>query len=153
MHLTSLILVLLSSTVPVTALPEPLLFLHQQNPHQVGFPIPPPISPPYGKSLPPSSTSSSSSSHSLRTWEWTHFLTDAKLAVKSLFGQKSYHRGGGHRNGKADYGDNKERNVGRFDNDVVLRVNVSSLSDRIAITQLAEVRDPVTISRVNRFRV
>jgi hypothetical protein len=32
-----------------------------------------------------------------------------------------------------------DRNVGRFDNDIVLRVNVTSLEDRMAITELAEV--------------
>ena len=35
--------------------------------------------------------------------------------------------------------DPDERNVGRFDNDIVLRVNVTSLADRITITELAEV--------------
>lgn len=32
-----------------------------------------------------------------------------------------------------------DRNVGRFDNDIVLRVNVTSLDDRMAIAELAEV--------------
>jgi hypothetical protein len=40
---------------------------------------------------------------------------------------------GGNRRGEDD------RKVGRFDNDIVLRVNVTSLEDRMAITELAEV--------------
>ena len=125
---TVLVLVILSFICSVSALPEPAtLFLNNQNPHHVGFVIPPNPSPPYGKSLPPSSYSSSS----LRNWEWTHWLTDAKSVFKSLFGSKS--------SSSRIYMDQDERNVGRFDNDIVLRVNVTSLDDRITITELAEV--------------
>ena len=123
-----LLFVILSLTCFVSALPEPAtLFPNHQNPHQVGFVIPPNPSPPYGKSLPPSSYSSSS----LRNWEWTHWLTDAKSVFKSLFGSKS--------SSSRIYMDPDQRNVGRFDNDIVLRVNVTSLADRITITELAEV--------------
>jgi hypothetical protein len=124
------LLILFYYSLTITALPEPAAFI-QQHPHQVGFVIPPNPSPPYGKSLPPSHHSSTS----LRTWEWSHWLTDAKSVFKSLFGKadkSSQH----HYSGNPD---EEERNVGRFDNDIVLRVNVSSLADRITITELAEV--------------
>jgi len=127
MLLFTLLVFILSLICTVSALPEPAtLFLNHQNPHQVGFVIPPNPSPPYGKSLPASSYSSSSS----RNWEWTHWLTDAKSVFKSLFGSKSSSR---------VHMDQDERYVGRFDNDIVLRVNITSLADRIAITELAEV--------------
>jgi hypothetical protein len=57
--------------------------------------------------------------------------------MKGLFGL-----GGGSRRKKGTkgfVGDEEERNVMRFDNDIVLRVNVTSIDDRIAITELAEV--------------
>lgn len=40
--------------------------------------------------------------------------------------------------------DQDERNVHRFNNDIVLRVNVTSLADRITITELAEVNPNLT---------
>ena len=133
MLLFTLLVFLFSLTCTVSALPEPAtLFHNHQNPHQVGFVIPPNPSPPYGKSLPPSSYSSSSS----RNWEWTHWLTDAKSVFKSLFGSKS--------SSSRVHMDQDERNVGRFNNDIVLRVNVTSLADRITITELAEVHPNVT---------
>jgi hypothetical protein len=127
MHLTTLLPVTLSFLTFTSALPDPAtLFRHQQNPHQVGFVLPPHQSPPYGKSLPPTTYTSGS-----RTWDWTQWLQDAKLVLKSVFVKQRKPEGG--RRVEDD------RNVGRFDNDIVLRVNVTSLEDRMAITELAEV--------------
>ena len=117
-------ILLLSLILPISALPEPAGFI-QQRPHQVGFPIPQPQSPPYGKSLPASSLQPS------RHWDWTHWLTDAKQAFKALLGKHKPHRP------VVNYED--ERNMGKFDNDIVLRVNVTALTDRMAIIELAEV--------------
>jgi hypothetical protein len=122
------------------ALPDPALF-QQQHPHQVGFPLPPPQSPPYGKSLPASSLSPA------RHWTWTSWLTDARQTLKGLLGiSKHQHKKQKHtkqqpkqqQNSRLGH-DEDERKVGRFDNDIVLRVNVTSLEDRIIINELADV--------------
>ena len=123
LHLTSLCL----SVLLVSALPEPATLFQHQHPNQVGFVIPPNPSPPYGKSLPSSTFSANS-----RQWDWKHWLTDAKSAFKSLVGKPASTRT------KPKHGED-DRNVGRFDNDIVLRINITSLADRIAITELAEV--------------
>jgi hypothetical protein len=120
----------------VSALPEPAAAAFQQrHPHQVGFLLPPNVSPPYGKSLPPTCPPPS-----YRTWDWTHWLVDAKSTFKSIFGKHSNSRT--RIGGSGFHSEDDERNVVRFDNDIVLRLNVSSLSDRIAITELAEVQPP-----------
>jgi hypothetical protein len=136
MHFYNTLLLSLLSTAAI-ALPEPANPFLQQNQQQVGFVIPPRPSTPYGKSLPPSSPSYS------RTWGWTQWLTDAKSVIKYLVGAKptrSSHRSSSRPARKAS--DDDERNVVRFDNDVVLRINVSSLADCISITELAEVANP-----------
>jgi hypothetical protein len=122
----TLFITILSLLSICSALPEPAAVFQQQHPHQVGFVIPPPPSPPYGKSLPASTYSSS------RTWGWTQWLTDARDSFKTLFGSNSKSRH------TPDDPDGNSRRA-TFDNDIVLRVNVSSLSDRIAITELANV--------------
>jgi hypothetical protein len=125
----------------VSGLPEPAAAgFQQQHPHQVGFLLPPNVSPPYGKSLPPTS-----SPPSCRTWDWKHWLVDAKSTFKNIFGKTSSSRT---KIGGSGY-DEDERNVVRFDNDIVLRLNVSSLSDRIAITELAEVQSPHILSSLS----
>jgi hypothetical protein len=126
--LPALVLVLVALALAVSARPEPATLFQHQHPHQVGFVIPPSPSPPYGKSLPGTSSLSSS-----RHWEWTHWLSDAKSAFRSVFGKQSKHAIS--RPGHAD----DERNVSRFDDDIVLRVNITSLADRKEITALAEV--------------
>ena len=125
----ALVLAFALFTNQLHALPEPAAVFMQPHPHQVSFVIPE-TTPPYGKVLPPSSFSSSSS----RSWEWTHWLTDAKSLCKSLLGKT--HRTSHKTKSKTN---EEERNVRRFENDIVLRVNISSLADRIAINELAEV--------------
>ena len=51
-------------------------------------------------------------------------------------------RGRGKKSGK-NGGADEELNLARFDNDLVLRVNVSSFADRLAIAELAEVQSPI----------
>ena len=53
-------------------------------------------------------------------------------------------RGRGKTNGRKPAGD-EELNFRRFDDDLVLRVNVSSFADRLAIAELAEVQSPVAM--------
>ena len=127
-RLCALVLCFLALILSVSARPEPATLFQHQHPHQVGFVIPPAPSPPYGKSLPASGSLSTS-----RQWDWTHWLSDAKAAFKSVFGKQGKH--GCSRPGSAD----DERNVSRFDDDIVLRVNITSLADRKEITALAEV--------------
>lgn len=127
--LHSFVFLILALTFSVSARPEPATLFQHQHPHQVGFVIPAAPSPPYGKSLPATSSLSSS-----RHWDWTHWLNDAKSAFKSVFGKQSK-RPCSSRPGHAD----DERNVSRFDDDIVLRVNITSLADRKEITALAEV--------------
>src|SRR5436190_5830665 len=125
-HSPSLVLLVLflSFASTISALTDPAtLFVPQENPHRVGFVIPPDASPPYGKSLRPSSYTGPS----LRNWEWTHWLGDAKSMFKSLFRTRVD-------KSRSGFVDQDDRNVGRFDNDVVLRVNVTCLSDRKTIT-------------------
>jgi hypothetical protein len=125
------ILLSLSLCLSISALPEPAAVFQQQHHHQVGFLLPPNISPPYGKSLP-----ASSPPPSCRTWHWTQWLIDAKSTLKSIFGRPGKFPG---------ESDDDDRNVVRFDNDIVLRLNISSLSDRITITELAEVLPPPVV--------
>ena len=126
--IASFLILLLAFIALVSARPEPAALFQHQHPHQVGFVIPPSPSPPYGKALPASSSLSSS-----RHWEWTHWLQDAKQTFKSIFGRPSKHHKA--RPGNAD----DERNVSRFDDDIVLRVNITSLADRKDIIAIAEV--------------
>ena len=119
--------VTLSLVTLTCALPDPAtLFRQPQNPHQVGLVLPPLPSPPYGKSLPPTSYSAGS-----RTWAWTHWLQDAKTVFRAVFVKQRKPEGSRHVE--------DDRNVGRFDHDIVLRVNVTSLADTMAIAELAEV--------------
>lgn len=113
----------------VSALPEPAATrgFQQRHPHQVGFVIPPNAAPPYGKSLPESSSYS-------RTWSWTQWILDAKTTLKCIFGKPGKHQ-------PRPPIEEEERNMSKFENDIVLRVNVTSLSDRTAITELAEVSE------------
>src|SRR5579862_3130225 len=122
-YILTAILLLLPS--PITALPEPPPRWQQRHPYQVGFVIPPNSSPPYGKSLPESSPYS-------RTWSWTQWIFDAKSSLKCVFGKSTKSR-------KRPSMEDEERKMNRFENDIVLRVNVTSLADRIAITEIAEV--------------
>lgn len=126
--ISSFFILFLAFIASVSARPEPATLFQNQHPHQVGFVIPPSPSPPYGKALPASSSLSSS-----RHWEWTHWLQDAKHALKSIFGKPSKHHKS--RPGNAE----DERNVSRFDDDIVLRVNITSLADRKDIIAIAEV--------------
>jgi hypothetical protein len=114
-----------------TALPEPAgLLAANTNPHQLGFVLPPPQTPPYGKALPPSHADSSS----FRVWGWTSWLEDARALVRGVL-----------RSGRGRVVVEEEGlNFGRFDNDIVLRINVSSYADRLAIAELAEVQSPQT---------
>lgn len=130
----TLLLSVLSATA--FALPEPANPFLQQNQQQVGFVIPPQPSVPYGKSLPPSSPSYS------RTWGWTHWLADAKSIIKSLLGSKPARSSRRPSRPNRKLSDDDDRNVVRFDNDIVLRINVSSLADCIGIAELAEVSNP-----------
>ena len=128
MHLRFPYLLLPIFAVFTFALPEPSTQFQHQNPHQVGFVIPPAQSPPYGKALP-----ASTYSYPSRQWNWKHWLVDAKSAFKSLLGKPV------RPSRPKQKPDEDERNVGRFDNDIVLRVNVTSFTDRITIAELAEV--------------
>jgi len=56
-------------------------------------------------------------------------------------------RGRGKTNGGKRRGD-EELDFRRFDNDLVLRVNVSSFADRLALAELAEVQSPVAMFSV-----
>jgi hypothetical protein len=121
MHIRALLPLLLPFCI---ALPEPALFSANVHPHQVGFVLPPPQTPPYGKALPPSHADTA-----FRAWGWTSWFEDAKALIRGAL-----------RSGRGRVVVEEEGlNFGRFDNDIVLRVNVSSYADRVAIAELAEV--------------
>jgi hypothetical protein len=114
----------------VCARPEPASpFLRQpDHPNHVGFVLPQQQSPPpYAKSLSPTS------SDYTRSWHWTQWLTDAKANLNTLL------RASNRRPRPVQSPHYEDRHIAKFENEFVLRVNVSSLTDRIAITELAEV--------------
>jgi len=142
----------------VTALPEPRTttgIVQQQSSFQnkrqeVGFVVPPLPAPPYGKSLPSTSYSSSS-----RSWTWTQFLADAKSSIKASFKYIMKRPPHSHPSTlRLGNPEEEQRDVVRFDKDIVIRINVTSLSDRVVINELAEVSShPRRVTAEFPFRV
>ena len=59
-------------------------------------------------------------------------MVDAKNALKLMFGKSG-------KSDKRPSVEDEEKTMKKYENDIVLRVNITSLADRIAITETAEV--------------